>query len=157
MHELNFNTNPDSPPAKKHCADESISETSNKVAHNHDGSVRETETQIEEIEEAVKANQLDVLAILLKNLNQSKVNFQRILDRLLIMAAQFATKDIILKLIAMGAELNLKCMCHACYSREGCNCYSCDKTIDNRRQKTNVKVDYEFESPLSIAMKLLNF
>ena len=58
------------------------------------------------IEEAVKANHHDIILILFKNLNKSKVNLQCMVNRLLILAAQFAGKDIVFELIKMGAELN---------------------------------------------------
>ena len=58
------------------------------------------------IEEAVKANHHDIILILFKNLDKSKVNLQCMVNRLVILAAQFAGKDIVFELIKMGAELN---------------------------------------------------
>ena len=116
------------PPSKKHCPEASIFQDSlseaakfcqmekvlfflKKGAKVHFGKKKDPNCghncEIETpIEEAVKANHHDIILILFKNLDKSKVNLQCMVNRLLILAAQFAGKDIVFELIKMGAELN---------------------------------------------------
>ena len=147
MPKTNPNAESNLPPSKKQCADASIFQHSlavaakfgykeeflsflKKGAEVHVGETKnpycghncEIETPIEK---TIKANQHEITMILFENLDKSKVNLQCMLNRLLILAAQYARKITALELIKMGAELNPKCNdfknCHhplylaACY------------------------------------------
>ena len=89
------------------------------------------------IEKAIKANQHEITMILFENLDVSKVNLQCMLNRLLILAAQFAGEDTILELINMGAELNPESECRY-------------KDFNEYDEDINM---CKFETPLTTAMK----
>ena len=131
MPKTNPNAGSNFPPTKRHHTDASIFQDAlyeaakfgskekvqsllNRGAEVHIGKSKDSyycegihDCQIETpIEEAVKTNHHEIMLILLKHLDKSKVNLQCMLKRLLFLAAQFSGKDIVIELIKMGAVLN---------------------------------------------------